>query len=671
MQSIRNMRSALFKKKGFSSIKSALLPGLILLLNSSLGSQDLNSFVQGGKVITDILWVLVAAILVFLMQAGFMALETGLSRAKNSINVAIKNITDFIFSIAAFWFIGYGLMFGKTLHGFLGISDFFVAFDDDSWKATFFVFQAVFVGTAATIDSGVIAERAKFSTYLIMSFITSAIIYPVFGHWAWGGLFYETQAGWLQNLGFLDFAGSSVVHSMGGWIGLAGAIIIGPRIGRFAADGTPQKIQGHNIVFAYLGTFILFFGWFGFNAGSTLGADFSVANIISNTMISASFGGIAAMFLSMFFSKSKLPEPEMIMNGIIGGLVAITAGCAYVKSVSALVIGVASGFVVYFGTLFLEKKGIDDVVSAIPVHAFSGVWGTIATGLFIRPGFLKDFGMSRWELVGVQVLGVAVCFVWGFGLSFLIMSLIKKFVPVRVSAEHEKIGLNISEHGTCSSILELSNSMRKVIEDTRIGSARKLETEIGTEIGDLTNYFNVMIDKLKEKEETAEKALESLRFISITDGLTKIYNRKYITDAVDKELSRASRYDHSVSIVLFDIDFFKSVNDSYGHQIGDLVLVKTAEIIRENLRETDLIGRYGGEEFLIILPETDLKSAYELADRLRENVSQIAWEFDVQRKITISGGVVENLGESSLKMIGRADELLYVAKDKGRNRIEK
>ena len=627
--------------------------------------------VQGGKVITDILWVLVAAILVFLMQAGFMALETGLSRAKNSINVAIKNITDFIFSIAAFWFIGYGLMFGKSLNGFIGTSDFFVIFDDDSWKATFFVFQAVFVGTAATIDSGVIAERAKFSTYLIMSFITSAVIYPVFGHWAWGGLFIEDQVGWLQNLGFLDFAGSSVVHSMGGWIGLAGAIIIGPRIGRFAADGTPQKIQGHNIVFAYLGTFILFFGWFGFNAGSTLGADFSVANIISNTMISASFGGISAMFLSMFFSKSKLPEPEMIMNGIIGGLVAITAGCAYVKSFSALFIGVISGFVVYFGTLFLEKRGIDDVVSAIPVHAFSGVWGTIATGLFIRPGILKQFEMARWELVGVQTLGVVVCFIWGFGLSFLIMSLIKKIVPVRVSAEHEKIGLNISEHGTCSSILELSNSMRKVIEDTRIGSVRKLETEIGTEIGDLTNYFNVMIDKLKEKEETAEKALESLRFISITDGLTKVYNRKYITDAVEQELIRARRYNHSISIVLFDIDFFKSVNDCYGHQIGDLVLVKTAEIISENLRETDLIGRYGGEEFLLILPETDLKSAYELADRLRNQVSRISWEFDVQRKITISGGVVENLGESPLKMIGRADELLYVAKDKGRNRIEK
>ena len=280
-------------------------------------------------------------------------------------------------------------------------------------------------------------------------------------------------------------------------------------------------------------------------------------------------------------------------------------------------------------------------------------------------------GLTRIQLIGIQIIGVAACFIWGFGLSFLILKTIKKFVPVRVTAEHEKIGLNISEHGTCSSILELSNSMRRVIEDTKIGSVKKLETEIGTEIGDLTNYFNMMIDKLKEKEDIAERALESLKLISITDGLTKVYNRKYITDSVEKEITRSRRYNHSVSIILFDIDFFKSVNDSYGHQIGDLVLVKTAGTIRSNLRETDLLGRYGGEEFLIILPETDLSSAYELANRLRKEVSLIQWEFDVRRKITISGGVVENLGESPVKMVGRADELLYVAKDKGRDRIEK
>jgi len=651
--------------------KAAAFITLTLLPSYHLFSQEMTETGAGGKSISDILWVLVSAMLVFLMQAGFMALETGLSRAKNSINVAIKNITDFIFSVAAFWFIGFGIMFGRSYSGLFGVTDFFTSFDDDSWKATFFVFQAVFVGTAATIDSGVIAERAKFSTYLIMSFITSAFIYPLFGHWAWGGLFYESQAGWLQKLGFLDFAGSSVVHSIGGWIGLAGAVVIGPRIGRFSADGTPQKIQGHNIVFAYLGTFILFFGWFGFNAGSVLQADFTVAHIISNTIISASFGGITAMFLSMTFSKSKLPEPEMIINGIIAGLVAITAGCAYVNTFSSLIIGVVSGIVMFYGTVFLERKGIDDVVSAVPVHAFSGMWGTIATGIFIRQSHLADLGISRIRLIAVQSLGVLVCFVWGFGISIIIMKVIKQFVSARVSAEHEKIGLNIAEHGCSSNILELSNSMRKIIEDTKIDGIQKLESEIGTEIGDLTNYFNIMVDRLKKKEEIAEKALEALQYISARDGLTRVFNKKYITDYLEEEVKRSKRYNSKVSIILYDIDFFKSVNDNYGHQIGDLVLVKTAEIIRESLRETDIVGRYGGEEFLIILPETDLISSYDLADRIRKKLSGIQWDFDTERKITISGGVVENIGESSDKMIGRADSLLYVAKEKGRNRIEK
>ncbi len=647
-----------------------LVPALLLLLNP-LFSQGITEGISNGKSLDDILWVLVSAMLVFLMQAGFMALETGLSRAKNSINVAIKNLTDFIFSIAAFWFIGYGLMFGRSFLGLVGISDFFTSFNDDSWKATFFTFQAVFVGTAATIDSGVVAERAKFSTYLIMSFITSALIYPIFGHWAWGGLFYENQAGWLQNLGFLDFAGSSVVHSIGGWVGLAGAIVIGPRTGRFAADGTPQKIQGHNIVFAYLGTFILFFAWFGFNGGSSLEADPGVAQIVLNTIIAASFGGITSMFLSMSMGKSRLPEPEMIINGVIAGLVAITAGCAYVPSGASLVIGIVAGLIVYYGTNLLEKAGIDDVVSAVPVHAFAGVWGTIATGVFIKNSILTELSHTRLELIGIQGIGVITCFVWGFGLSFLILAGIKRFIPVRVSPEHEKIGLNIAEHGSCSSVIELSNSMRQIIENSKVDGIQKLESDIGSEMGDVTNYFNVMTERLKEKEAIAEKALESLRYISIRDGLTMIFNKKYISGYLEEEVKRSTRYNNSLSIILFDIDFFKSVNDCYGHQIGDLVLLKTVEVIKNNLRETDIIGRYGGEEFLVVLPETGLKEAYDLADRLRELVSKVTWEFDTNRKITISGGVAENLGESSSKMVSRADELLYVAKNRGRNRIEK
>lgn len=629
------------------------------------------SFETVEKSIEDYLWVLISAMLVFLMQAGFMALETGLTRAKNSINVAIKNMSDFILSVAAFWFVGFGLMFGESYCGLVGISDFFVNFETDTWKATFFVFQAVFVGTSATIDSGAVAERAKFSTYLLMSFITSAFIYPIFGHWAWGSFFYPDNHGWLEKIGFLDFAGSTVVHSTGAWIGLAGVIIIGPRLHRFSKDGKANKIRGHNLVFAYLGVFLLFFGWFGFNSGSTFAATKEVSNILANTIISASFGGITTLWLSWFHSKNKLPDPEMIINGILGGLVGITAGCYYINTLSSLIVGVVSGIVVYAGTRLLEIWKLDDVVGAIPVHGFAGVWGTIATGIFIKEKFLIEYGISRGEQITAQLIGCAVCFVWAFGISFIIMKLVDKISPMRVPRAYEEIGLNISEHGASSGLLELSNSVKKIIENRNFKNTEKISVEFGTEIGDLTSYFNTMITELKEKEEVAESALESLKNLAITDGLTQIFNRKHIMDSLEKEIARSTRYKKKLSILLFDIDFFKKVNDNYGHLSGDKVLKCIAKRIDEMLRKSDYIGRYGGEEFLVIFPETDLSKAYAVSNRIREEIENMLWDFNDGEKITISGGVVENYGEDSLKMINRADELLYYAKESGRNKIEK
>ena len=619
----------------------------------------------------DYLWVLISAMIVFLMQPGFMALETGLTRAKNSINVAIKNMSDFIFSIAAFWFIGFGLMFGHSFNGIFGMSDFFVNFEADTWKAAFFVFQAVFVGTAATIDSGAVAERAKFSTYLLMSFITSSLIYPIFGHWAWGNYFYEDSVGWLQSLGFLDFAGSTVVHSIGAWVALAGVIIVGPRRGRFGEDGKAIKIRGHNLVFAYFGVFILFFAWFGFNAGSTLKATTQIANILANTIISASFGGITALFVSWTFSENKLPEPESIINGILGGLVGITAGCYYLSEFGSLIVGVISGLIVYFGTIWLEKLKLDDAVGAIPVHGFNGIWGTLATGIFIKEKFLIEFGMTRFQQIGVQILGILVAFVWAFVISYFIMKVINRISPMRVSAAHEEIGLNIAEHGASSSLLELSNSVRKIIETRNFKSAEKIEVEYGTEIGELTNYFNSMIDDLRIKEEAAEEALNNLNQLAMTDGLTQILNRKHISEMLDKEISRSLRYEKAMSILLFDIDFFKRVNDKFGHTMGDEVLVTISKAVSEMIRESDYFGRYGGEEFLLIMPETELANAYILASRIREKIESLSWPFDESYKITISGGVVENFGEDMTRMINRADSLLYYAKDSGRNKIAK
>ncbi len=623
------------------------------------------------KDISDYLWVVISAMIVFLMQPGFMALETGLTRAKNSINVAIKNMSDFILSVAAFWFIGFGLMFGESFHGIVGISDFFVNFEQDDWKAAFFLFQVVFAGTAATIDSGAVAERAKFSTYLLMSFITSAFIYPIFGHWAWGGYFYADNAGWLQQLGFIDFAGSTVVHSIGAWVGLSGVIIIGPRLGRFGKDGKANKIRGHNLVFAYFGVFILFFAWFGFNAGSTLAATTNIADIIANTLISASFGGLTGLFVSWKFGKNQLPEPESIINGILGGLVGITAGCYYVSAVGALVIGIVAGLVVYFGTLLLEKLKLDDVVGAIPVHGFAGVWGTIATGIFIQDNFLLELGMTRSNQIMIQILGVTAAFVWSFGVSFILMTIINKFYPMRVSPSHEEIGLNIAEHGASTSIFELSNSVRNIIEHKNFKNAEKIEVEFGTEIGELTDYFNSMVNDLKEKEELAEEALQSLHHMAVTDGLTQILNRKNVTDALEKEIIIAINYEKKLSILLFDIDFFKKVNDQFGHLAGDQVLVDIVKNVSNTIRKTDYFGRYGGEEFLVIMPKTDLDTAYIFANMIREKIEKMIWDFSNGYTITVSGGVVENEGEDLNKMINRADSLLYCAKAKGRNMIVK
>lgn len=449
----------------------------------------------------DYVWILAASALVFLMQAGFMALESGMARAKNSINIAIKNLTDFIIAVAGFWAIGFGLMFGVSNGGWFGTTDFFMNIGDNSWRAVFFVFQAVFVGTAATIDSGAVAERTKFSAYVIVSGVTSVLIYPVFGHWAWGSFLNGTTQGWLEARGFLDFAGSTVVHSIGAWVALAGALIVGPRIGRFGLNGESQRIPPHNLVLVYLGTFILFFGWFGFNAGSTLSATPAIAAITLNTILAAAFGGITSATLSWILSTNRLPEAEAIANGVLGGLVGITAGCAFVEAGGAVAIGAIAGAIVFGGTLLLEKLRIDDVVGAIPVHGFCGVWGTVAVGIFITPEALALTGNTRLAQIGVQALGVGAAFLWAFSIAFLMVTLIRVTIGIRVSPEDEETGLNIAEHGATSSLLGLAHSMAAVGGGARYDAAMKVEVEHGTEIGELADYFNRMLDALIDQND--------------------------------------------------------------------------------------------------------------------------------------------------------------------------
>ena len=388
----------------------------------------------------NFVWTLIAAILVFLMQAGFAMLESGLTRAKNTVNIMMKNLMDFSIGTLAFWLIGFGLMFGTNVTGWIGLDGFMLSdysTDGDPWTLVFWMFQVVFAATAATIVSGAMAERTKFIGYLIYSVILTALIYPVFGSWAWGGLFHGS--GWLEELGFIDFAGSTVVHSIGGWAALAGTIVLGPRIGKFSKSGKPQAIPGHNMAYVALGTFILWFGWFGFNAGSTTAGTTDIALIAVTTNLAAASGSIAAM-LTAWITLGK-PEGSMTLNGAIAGLVAITAGCANVSPLSAIIIGLIAGILVVNFVVLLERKfKIDDPVGAVSVHGVCGAWGTLAAGIFNIEGF--SFGV-----IGVQALGIAAAFLWAFPTAFLMFKLIDKTIGLRVSPEEEMSGLDIGEHG--------------------------------------------------------------------------------------------------------------------------------------------------------------------------------------------------------------------------------
>ena len=385
------------------------------------------------------LWTLVAACLVFFMQAGFALVESGFTRAKSAINIMMKNLMDFSIGSIAFWAVGFGIMFGATTTGWFGTNGFFLSDftpDGDPWVLAFWMFQVVFAATAATIVSGAMAERTKFTGYIIYSIFVSGLIYPVFGSWAWGSLF--NGSGWLEGLGFIDFAGSTVVHSVGGWAALAGAIVLGPRLGKYTREGKIKPIMGHNIPLAALGVFILWLGWFGFNPGSTTTADTSIAMIFVNTNLAAAAGAILAMVVSWI--KFGKPEVGMSLNGALAGLVGITAGCANVMPASAVIIGATAGVIVVFSVMFFDKLKIDDPVGAISVHGVCGAWGTLAAGIF-------NIGGTTAAVIGVQLLGIATCFVWTFPAAFVMFKLIDKTIGLRVSAEEEMEGLDLSEHG--------------------------------------------------------------------------------------------------------------------------------------------------------------------------------------------------------------------------------
>jgi len=410
---------------------------LIILLSAIIGLNCVTplAYAQSEMLSTsekiDLIFIGFSAILVFLMQSGFALLESGMVRAKNTVNVLMKNYVDLCVVMLVFWIVGYGLMWGNNPTGLFGVSKFMLSSGDPHETMNLF-YQIMFAATAATILSGALAERINFPAYLIISVIVSGLIYPIFGSWAW------SEGGWLKEIEFIDFAGSSVVHGIGGWCALAATIILGPRLGRFGVDGEKRTILGHNLPLVALSGFLLWFGWFGFNMGSAGTVDASIPLVLFNTNVGGAAGGVAGVIFMIAIRQPVLLTTTVAAS--IGGLVSITAGAATLTPVFSAITGAIGGVIAVTGISLLEKLQIDDAVGAVPCHAFAGFWGTIAAGIFYAPNMFDP------EIIFVQFIGAIACAAWAFIAGYILFSSLNLAMKIRVSAGSERRGLDFTEH---------------------------------------------------------------------------------------------------------------------------------------------------------------------------------------------------------------------------------
>tara|TARA_R110000751_G_scaffold98096_5_gene190928 strand:- start:24075 stop:27098 length:3024 start_codon:yes stop_codon:yes gene_type:complete len=441
---------------------------------------------------------------VFLMQVGFLCLESGRTRSKNNINVAAKNVTDFIVSASVFWLFGFGLMFGPSVAGWIGTGEFLFGENNTPYQILFFLFQMMFCSTAATLTSGAVAERMRFSGYIYITVILSAFIYPVVGHWAWAGAYTSGNDGWLQHLGFIDFAGSTVVHSVGGWVALAAVLVIGPRLGRFQSDHNFPS--GSNIPMAALGTMLIWFGWFGFNGGSALTFDDLVPIIILNTCLAGIWGGLASTVLHQM--TQRYVDVSSSLNGIIAGLVGVTAGCHAVSPIEAAFIGILAGGIAHYGSQLLDILEVDDALKVIPTHLFAGAWGTLAVGIFGDPLILGT-GLSMIQQVAVQLMGIITIGFFSFCVSYLLIVLLNRLHPLRVSEDDENRGLNVSEHHATTELIELLDDMQTHQIDGNYSSPVKEEPF--TEVGQIAKKYNQVISKVSQEMHAREQAINQFK----------------------------------------------------------------------------------------------------------------------------------------------------------------
>ncbi len=617
---------------------------------------------------SDILWVLSCGFLVVLMQAGFTALESGMVRAKNSINVAIKNLVDFCISATLFVLLGFGLMFGPSWGGLIGLNPPATT-DLDPKTLAFFFFQAMFCGTATTLVSGAVAERMRFTGYFLAAMLISGLIYPVAGHWVWNGLDQGMHSGWLGAWGFRDFAGSTVVHSVGGWVALAAVLVIGPRQGRFGPEGRP--IEGHSLPIATLGVFLIWFGWFGFNGGSTYRIDDTIPLIILNTAIAGATGGLAAFFISRIaYGK---PIVDRIMNGCLAGLVAITASCHLVTPNMALLIGAVGGAVCVGGMRLLETWEIDDAVGVIPTHLFAGIWGTLALAL-LAPANSWDTGLTRPEQFGVQLLGVAAIGMFAFCVSYVALRLLHQVYPLRVTPDEERIGLNVAEHGAGTALISLLSQMDA--QARRGDFSKPVIVEPETEAGYIAEFYNSVLRRVMDEMQGRQKALAELSEMAHYDNLTGILNRRSFMALLERSLVQAKSaepLEPAGAVLYIDLDGFKAVNDNYGHQWGDQLLREVSQRLARGLRNADVVGRLGGDEFALLLLTDQRDIAPTVArDVSRRLVNTLTQPFSIAGQrihIGASIGVALFDGDTVVEaadLLSRADAAMYAAKQAGR-----
>ncbi|MFN0263206.1 ammonium transporter [Tepidamorphus sp. 3E244] len=538
--------------------------------NQSLGDliQANSSALSHTTANLDMVWVLVAASLVLLMQVGFMLLEAGMVRSKNTINVAQKNMLDFTFSVMLFASVGFMFAFGASNGFWVGLDSSLLFLSSlDSWGLAFFTFQVMFCGTAATIVSGAVAERMPLTAYLLGSIVIAGFVYPVFVHWAWGTALVANEGAFLANMGFVDFAGSTVVHGTGAWVALAACLLIGARKGRFDENGRPIRIHGHSPVLATGGAVLLFVGWIGFNGGSTLEASPAIAGIIANTVLAAATGTAAGHALGWWHDRILLPEKSI--TGLLGGLVAVTAGAAVLTVQGAMLIGAAGGTVAVWGVALLERRfRIDDAVGAIGVHGFAGIVGTLGLAL-LAPASALPLG-DRWAQFQVQALGVGLNFVWAFGVGLLAFAMIARLVRLRVTKQSEEIGLNETEHGTRIGIGHVEDAFGKLVEG-RADLSLRLDIDEGDDAERLGRLFNSLMDTI-EDEETAKSAIaDKQRAEEEAERLSALANATFegILIAVDGQI----------------IDGNAALEELVGRQLSEMQDLRVSDLVHADSRE--------------------------------------------------------------------------------------